>query len=77
MVAPVHYAGKVLEKIPKRIRIVHFWARTRFVQRSLMVFMISWIVFIAYSSDAIENFFLMDTTVSYNLLINFGFCSNF
>ncbi|XP_034230725.1 sterol regulatory element-binding protein cleavage-activating protein isoform X1 [Thrips palmi] len=61
VVAPVHYAGKVLEKIPRRIRIVHFWARTRIVQRSLMVFMISWIVFIAYSSDAIENFFLMDT----------------
>lgn len=65
VVAPVHYAGQVLNKIPKRIRIVHFWARTRLVQRSFMVFMVSWIAFIAYNSDALENFFQIETNVSF------------
>lgn len=60
VVAPVHYASQVINKIPKRIRLVHFWARTRFVQRSFMVFMVSWIAFIAYNSEALENFFQMD-----------------
>lgn len=62
VVAPVHYAGKVLNKIPRRIRILHFWARTRFVQRSFKVFMVSWIAFIAYNSDCLENYFQIDTT---------------
>ncbi|XP_026284817.1 sterol regulatory element-binding protein cleavage-activating protein isoform X1 [Frankliniella occidentalis] len=62
VVAPVHYAGQVLNKLPKRIQIVHFWANTRFVQRSFMVFMVSWIAFIAYNSDVLESFFQLDAT---------------
>ncbi|XP_049801846.1 sterol regulatory element-binding protein cleavage-activating protein [Schistocerca nitens] len=40
--------------IPKRLRVVHFWARTRIVQRGFMVFMVVWIAAIVYDSGIIE-----------------------
>ncbi|CRK90733.1 CLUMA_CG004425, isoform A [Clunio marinus] len=48
------------EKIPKRLRIVNFWARTRFFQRGFMIWMVLWISNIIYSSGIIENVFLID-----------------
>ncbi|XP_055613113.1 sterol regulatory element-binding protein cleavage-activating protein [Uranotaenia lowii] len=42
------------QKIPKRLRIVNFWARTRFFQRGFMIWMILWISNIIYHSGLIE-----------------------
>lgn len=44
-------------RIPKRVRIVNWWARTRFFQRCFMVWMIVWISSIVYNSGVIENYF--------------------
>lgn len=42
------------KKIPKRLRIVNFWARTRFFQRGFMIWMVLWISNIIYNSGLIE-----------------------
>lgn len=46
------------KKIPKRLRIVNIWARTRLFQKSFMVLMVVWICMIVYNSDLITNYFL-------------------
>ncbi|KAL7027293.1 hypothetical protein ACKWTF_005397 [Chironomus riparius] len=48
------------KKIPKRLRIVNFWARTRFFQRGFMIWMVLWISNIIYTSGIIENIFMID-----------------
>ncbi|XP_060518686.1 sterol regulatory element-binding protein cleavage-activating protein isoform X2 [Cylas formicarius] len=50
--------GNQDKKLPKRLRLVNIWARTRFFQRSLMVLMVMWISVIAYNSDLINNYML-------------------
>lgn len=45
------------KRIPKRVRLVNWWARTRFFQRCFMVWMIVWISSIVYNSGVIENYF--------------------
>lgn len=45
------------KKIPKRLKIVNFWARTRFFQRCFMIWMIVWISMIIYNSGVIESIF--------------------
>lgn len=47
-------------KIPKRVKIVNFWARTRFFQRAFMLWMIVWIFSIIYNSGIFEHFLVMD-----------------
>lgn len=47
--------------IPKRIRIVNFWARTRFFQRAFMLWMIVWIGSIIYNSRILEQLFVLDS----------------
>jgi hypothetical protein len=42
-------------KVPKRLRLVHFWASTRIFQRAFMVCMIVWITVIMYSSGVLEH----------------------
>ncbi|KAK9297624.1 hypothetical protein QLX08_008761 [Tetragonisca angustula] len=42
-------------KIPKRLRLVHFWARTRIFQRAFMVWMVVWISMIVYNSGIVEH----------------------
>lgn len=54
------------KKIPKRLRIVNFWARTRFFQRGFMIWMVLWISNIIYSSGIIENIFLINDTNNTN-----------
>lgn len=44
--------------IPKRVRLVNIWARTRFFQRSFMLWMIVWISSITYNSGLISHFFV-------------------
>ncbi|CAG2057192.1 unnamed protein product [Timema podura] len=50
-------ASPSLAKIPKRLRLVHFWARTRIFQRAFMVCMVVWISMIVYNSGLVENLF--------------------
>ncbi|XP_037940962.1 sterol regulatory element-binding protein cleavage-activating protein [Teleopsis dalmanni] len=49
------------DRIPKRLRLVNFWARTRFFQRAFMVWMSVWICSIVYNSGYLENLFVVDT----------------
>lgn len=46
------------KKIPKRLRLVNFWARTRFFQRAFMILMVIWIARILYNSGYVEQYFL-------------------
>lgn len=46
------------KKIPKRLRIVNFWAKTRWFQRGFMIWMVLWISHIIYNSGLIE--FMID-----------------
>lgn len=50
--SPVHQDNRV----PKRIRLVNIWARTRFFQRAFMVWMIVWISMIIYNSGVVDYF---------------------
>lgn len=57
VIAPVrNHKIQPSEKMSKRVKVVHFWARTRFVQRSFMVGMILWIAIIVYNAETIQNF---------------------
>ncbi|XP_043064122.1 sterol regulatory element-binding protein cleavage-activating protein [Drosophila ficusphila] len=49
------------QRIPKRIKIVNFWARTRFFQRAFMIWMIVWICSIVYNSGCLEQLFSMQS----------------
>ncbi|TDG49175.1 hypothetical protein AWZ03_004475 [Drosophila navojoa] len=51
-------------RIPKRIKIVNFWARTRFFQRAFMIWMIVWICSIVYNSGCLEQLFSMQNNGS-------------
>lgn len=55
------------KKIPKRLRLVNVWARTRFFQRAFMILMVVWIVMFAYKSGIVENYLLKrdDQTMSH------------
>ncbi|ODM95859.1 Sterol regulatory element-binding protein cleavage-activating protein [Orchesella cincta] len=55
VVAPSHTAP-ILVKIPKRLRVVYFWARTRFFQRTFTIFMVGWISVIIYESGIVAHF---------------------
>ncbi|XP_023037735.1 sterol regulatory element-binding protein cleavage-activating protein [Drosophila willistoni] len=54
-----HSPSQAAPHIPKRIKIVNFWARTRFFQRAFMVWMIVWICSIVYNSGCLEQLFSM------------------
>ncbi|XP_065216116.1 sterol regulatory element-binding protein cleavage-activating protein [Planococcus citri] len=57
VVAPLrNHKALANQHVPKRMKVVHFWARTRFVQRSFMVGMVLWIGVIIYNADTIQNF---------------------
>lgn len=43
-------------RVPKRIRLVNMWARTRFFQRAFMVWMLVWISMIVYNSGVVDYF---------------------
>uniref|UniRef100_A0A1B6CPD3 Sterol regulatory element-binding protein cleavage-activating protein n=1 Tax=Clastoptera arizonana TaxID=38151 RepID=A0A1B6CPD3_9HEMI len=47
-------------KVPKRLRLVHFWARTRIVQRAFMLCMVIWIGGIIYSAGILEKIVPID-----------------
>lgn len=56
-------AGKPIgeaTKIPKRLKVVNFWARTRFFQRAFMLWMIVWIFSIIYNCGIFEYILVFD-----------------
>lgn len=55
VVAPSHTAP-ILVKIPKRLKVVYFWARTRFFQRTFTIVMVGWISVIIYESSIVAHF---------------------
>lgn len=66
------------KKIPKRLRLVHIWARTRFFQRGFMIWMVVWISLLLYDTGFIENFtepktvqknFTVTTETNYKMLL--------
>lgn len=71
-------AGKTIgdtNKIPKRLKIVNFWARTRFFQRAFMLWMIVWIFSIIYNCGIFEHFLVIESGNSTNTIdenINVG-----
>ncbi|XP_063901523.1 sterol regulatory element-binding protein cleavage-activating protein isoform X2 [Zophobas morio] len=50
--------GAQEKKIPKRLKLVHIWTRTRFFHRAFMILMVVWIGNIAYNSGIIEHYVL-------------------
>ncbi|XP_059471097.1 sterol regulatory element-binding protein cleavage-activating protein isoform X2 [Neocloeon triangulifer] len=46
-------AGKSAS-VPKRLRLVHFWTRTRIFQRAFMICMVVWIGMIAYNAQLVQ-----------------------
>lgn len=58
VVAPSSYthSRSAQARVPRRIRIVHFWARTRFFQRSFMVGVVIWMGVFFYKYAVFENF---------------------
>ncbi|CAK1588368.1 unnamed protein product [Parnassius mnemosyne] len=48
--------GNMDNRVPKRIRLVNMWARTRFFQRAFMVWMLVWISMIVYNSGIVDYF---------------------
>ena len=56
MASQVHNAQE--KKIPKRLRLVNIWARTRFFQKSFMMLMVIWIAKICYNSGLIQSYFI-------------------
>lgn len=65
---------QIEKKLPKRLRLFNFWARTRFFQRSFMIWMLVWISTIIYNSGLIEHFFLME---NHNKTVEVNYNSNF
>ncbi|XP_028042976.1 sterol regulatory element-binding protein cleavage-activating protein [Bombyx mandarina] len=43
-------------RVPKRIKLVNMWARTRFFQRAFMLWMLVWISTIVYDSGVVDYF---------------------
>ncbi|XP_017876182.1 sterol regulatory element-binding protein cleavage-activating protein [Ceratina calcarata] len=63
VIAPNTQNTHTLGKIPKRLRLVHFWARTRIFQRAFMVWMVVWISMIIYNSGIIEHVIHLSETL--------------
>lgn len=50
-------------KMPKRLRLVNFWARTRFFSNTFMIWMVVWISRIIYDSGIVEHFIHLSETL--------------
>ncbi|KAJ4442079.1 hypothetical protein ANN_11945 [Periplaneta americana] len=57
-------------KVPKRLRVVHFWASTRIFQRAFMICMIVWIAVIMYRSGVLEHVLQMTSERDADLVDN-------
>lgn len=63
VIAPNTQNTHTLVKIPKRLRLVHFWARTRIFQRAFMVGMVVWISVTINNSGIIEHVIHLSETL--------------
>ncbi|XP_012541992.1 sterol regulatory element-binding protein cleavage-activating protein [Monomorium pharaonis] len=63
VIAPNTQNTHTLAKIPKRLKLVHFWARTRIFQRAFMVWMIVWISMTINNSGIIEHIIHLSETL--------------
>lgn len=63
VIAPNTQNTHTFGKIPKRLRLVHFWARTRIFQRAFMVWMVVWISMIIYNSGIVEHVIHLSETL--------------
>ncbi|XP_072761424.1 sterol regulatory element-binding protein cleavage-activating protein [Anoplolepis gracilipes] len=63
VIAPNTQNTHTLGKIPKRLRLVHFWARTRIFQRAFMVWMVVWISMTINNSGIIEHVIHLSETL--------------
>lgn len=63
VIAPNTQNTHTLAKIPKRLRLVHFWARTRIFQRAFMVGMVVWISMTINDFGVIEHIIHLSETL--------------
>lgn len=63
VIAPNTQNTHTLGKIPKRLRLVHIWARTRIFQRAFMVWMVVWISMTINNSGIIEHVIHLSETL--------------
>lgn len=63
VIAPNTQNTHTLGKIPKRLRLVHFWARTRIFQRAFMVWMVVWISMTINNYGIIEHVIHLSETL--------------
>ncbi|KYQ48506.1 Sterol regulatory element-binding protein cleavage-activating protein [Trachymyrmex zeteki] len=63
VIAPNTQNTHTLDKIPKRLRLVHLWARTRIFQRAFMVGMVVWISMTINDSGIIEHIIHLSETL--------------
>ncbi|XP_042909704.1 sterol regulatory element-binding protein cleavage-activating protein [Parasteatoda tepidariorum] len=61
-------AVPTLGKLSKRMKFIYFWARTRMVQRGLMICLVLWIFLLVYSSGIVERYTGNSTLVSKQVL---------
>lgn len=66
VVAPNTLNMPMLVKVPKRLRVVDFWARTRIFQRAFMVWMVVWISMIIYNSGIVDHVIHLGETLKIN-----------
>jgi len=63
VIAPNTQNTHTISKIPKRLRLVHFWARTRIFQRAFMVWMVVWISMTINDYGLIEHLIHLSETL--------------
>ncbi|EFN85276.1 sterol regulatory element-binding protein cleavage-activating protein [Harpegnathos saltator] len=63
VIAPNTQNTHTTSKIPKRLRLVNFWARTRIFQHMFMVYMVVWISTIIYDSGIVEHLIHLSETL--------------
>lgn len=54
--------------MPKRVKVIHLWARTRIVQRMLMFGMVLWIGGIIYSIGVVQFAQVINMSILFKLL---------
>ncbi|XP_014474392.1 PREDICTED: sterol regulatory element-binding protein cleavage-activating protein [Dinoponera quadriceps] len=73
VIAPNTQNTHATSKIPKRLKLVNFWARTRFFQRMFMMLMVVWISEIFYESGIVEDLMHLSDTVKQESDIGVGY----
>ncbi|XP_071451860.1 sterol regulatory element-binding protein cleavage-activating protein, partial [Hetaerina americana] len=63
--SPVAGSGKfassaLVAKLPKRLKLLYFWARTRIIQRAFMFGMVVWISVIVYNTGIVDRLAYVD-----------------